>query len=67
MAALAFGQAQPPAPILADGFRCRGRVACALALVAVGFNYSAIAGAFDDDSAVAAGDDPVAEVVNLGT
>jgi hypothetical protein len=42
-------------------------VACLLALAAVGLNYSAITGAFEDDSAVVVNDDPVAEVVNLGS
>jgi hypothetical protein len=43
-------------------------VAFLLAAIAVGVNYSAIVGAFDDQPAVAAGgDDPVAEVVSLGS
>lgn len=42
-------------------------VACALAVAAVAINYSAIESTFGSDSAVAAGDDPVAEVVNLGS
>jgi hypothetical protein len=42
-------------------------VACLLAVVAVAVNFSAIAGAFEDESAVAANDDPVAEVVDLGS
>jgi hypothetical protein len=42
-------------------------VACLLAVVAVAVNYSAITGAFDDERAVAAGDDPVAEVVDMGS
>jgi hypothetical protein len=41
-------------------------LACLFAVAAVGFNYSAIVGAFDDEPA-AAGDDPIAEVVNLGS
>jgi hypothetical protein len=42
-------------------------VACALAVASVAFNYSAIVSAFDTDTAAASGDDPIAEVVNLGT
>jgi hypothetical protein len=42
-------------------------VACLLAVVAVGVNYSAITSALDDEPAVAANDDPVSEVVNLGS
>jgi len=40
-------------------------IACLFAVVAVGVNYKAIAGAFDDESVAAGGDDPVADVVNL--
>jgi hypothetical protein len=42
-------------------------VAGLLAVVAVAANYSAIKGAFDDDSSVATNDDPIAEVVDLGS
>jgi hypothetical protein len=42
-------------------------VACLLAVVSVAVNYSAIAGAFEDESAVAANDDPVSVVVDLGS
>ena len=67
VAALAFEQAPPQASVFGRlALRAAG-VACLLALVAVGLNYSAIKGAFEDDSAVAANDDPVAEVVNLGS
>ncbi len=67
VAALAFEQR----PALGSDF---GRmslraaaVAGLLAVVAVAANYSAIKGAFDDDSSVAASDDPIAEVVDLGS
>jgi hypothetical protein len=40
-------------------------IACLFAGVAVGFNYKAIASAFEDEPAMAAGDDPAAEVANL--
>jgi hypothetical protein len=66
VAALAFEQVQP-APIFGRVALRAAGVACLLALVAVGLNYSAITGAFEDDSVVAAADDPVAEVVNLGS
>ena len=42
-------------------------VAGLLAVAAVAANYSAIMGAFDDDTGVAATDDPIAEVVDLGS
>ena len=42
-------------------------VACLLAVAAVAVNYPAIENAFGDEPAVAANDDPVAEVVNLGS
>ena len=67
VAALAFGQAAPPRPAFGRMALRAAGVACLLALVAVGLNYSAITGAFDDDTAVAVADDPVAEVVNLGS
>jgi hypothetical protein len=67
VAALAFEQGAPSPSLFGRlAIRAAG-VALLLAVVAVGLNYSAIAGAFEDDSAVAVNDDPVAEVVNLGT
>jgi hypothetical protein len=71
VAALAFENAAPRASAFARlSLRAVG-VACLLAVAAVAANYTAIKGAFvdDDASAVAAtsGDDPVAEVVDLGT
>ena len=41
-------------------------VACLLAIASVAANYSAIAGAFSDEPAVAA-DDPVAEAVSIAS
>jgi hypothetical protein len=41
--------------------------ACLLAVVAVAVNFSAITGAFDDSSPLGSGDDPVAEVVDVGS
>jgi len=67
VAALAFEQVQPPAPVFGRMALRAAGIACLFALVAVGLNYSAITGAFEDDTAVAVNDDPVAEVVNLGT
>jgi hypothetical protein len=67
VAALAFA-AQPasPSPFARVALRA-AVVACLLAVAAVAANYSAIAGAFGDEAAVAANDDPVAEVVDLGS
>jgi hypothetical protein len=66
VAALAFGQR--PAPSMFAQLSLRAAVvACALAVASVAFNYSAIVSAFDTDTAAASGDDPIAEVVNLGT
>jgi hypothetical protein len=66
VAALAFERAQPPPIALARLSLRAAFIACALAVVAVAANYSAIRGAFEDTPA-AANDDPVAEVVDLGT
>jgi hypothetical protein len=67
VAALAFA-AQPPSPSAFARLSLRAAVvACLLAIVAVAVNFSAITGAFDDDSAVAANDDPIAEVINQGS
>ena len=67
VAALAF-EAGRPEPSAFGRLALRAAlVACLLALVAVGVNYSAIKGAFADEPSVAAGDDPVSEVVNLAS
>jgi hypothetical protein len=67
VAALAFGaERKSPSPFARLSLRAAA-VACLLAVVAVAVNYSAIKGAFEDESAVAANDDPVTEVVNLGS
>jgi hypothetical protein len=67
VAALAFERAQPSPSALARLSLRAAFIACALAVVAVAANYSAIRGAFEDTPAAAPGDDPVAEVVDLGT
>jgi hypothetical protein len=64
VAARAFEQGQQPSPSFARlSLRVAG-IACLFAVVAVGVNYKAITSAIDDESTVA-GDDPVADVVNL--
>jgi hypothetical protein len=66
VAALAFSAPPPPSAFARLSLRAAA-VACLLALTAVAANYSAIAGAFENESAVAADDDPVSEVVNVGS
>ncbi|HZZ18011.1 MAG TPA: hypothetical protein VFE25_01515 [Opitutaceae bacterium] len=67
VAALAFEQ-QPAANNAFARYSLRAAAfACALALGAVAANYTAIKGAFSDDGAAPAADDPIAEVVDLGT
>jgi hypothetical protein len=67
VAALAFERRQAPASNFARVSLRAAAVAGLLAVVAVAANFSAIKGAFDDDSAAATGDDPIAEVVDLGS
>jgi hypothetical protein len=67
VAALAFEQRPSPGSDFARMSLRAAAVAGLLAVVAVAANYSAIKGAFDDDSSVAANDDPIAEVVDLGS
>jgi hypothetical protein len=67
VAAMAFEQRPAPAWDFARMSLRAAAVAGLLAVVAVAANYSAIKGAFEDDSAVAANDDPIAEVVDLGS
>jgi hypothetical protein len=65
VAALAFDPArQAPSNFGRVSLRAAG-IAFLFAGVAVGFNYKAIASAFEDEPVVAAGDDPAAEVANL--
>jgi hypothetical protein len=68
VAALAF-ERTAPAPSFFARFSLRAAgVACLLALAAVAANYTAITGAFADESPAATStDDPVAEVVDLGS
>jgi len=67
VAALAFGAESPSPSIFARLSLRAAAVACVLALVSVAVNYRAITGVFENESVVAANDDPVAEVVNLGS
>ena len=67
VAALAFEQRRRPAPVFGLYSLRAAAVAGLLAVAAVAANFSAIRGAFDDESAVASGDDPIAEVVDLGS
>ena|ERR1019366_1166587 len=67
VAALAFEVQGPGASAFARLSLHAAWIACLLALAAVGANYSAIVGAFSDEPPVAANDDPVAEVINLGS
>jgi hypothetical protein len=64
VAALAFQQPQHAAPSFARLSLRVACIACLFAVVAVGVNYNAITSALDDESTTA-GDDPVADVVNL--
>lgn len=67
VAALAFEPGQP-SPSIFGRFALRAAaVACLLAIAAVGVNYSAIRSTFEDEPAIAANDDPVGEIVNLGS
>jgi hypothetical protein len=67
VAALAFEPAPPSASAFARLSLRAAAVAGLLAVAAVAANYPAIAGAFDDQPPVTAGDDPIAEVVDLGS
>lgn len=67
VAAQALGAGRPePSPFARLAIRA-ALLSCVLAAAAVGVNYSAIAGAFSGEAPAPAGDDPVAEVVNLGS
>jgi hypothetical protein len=67
VAAMAFDAGRPEPSAFGRLAIRAALVSCLLAAVAVGVNYSAIAGALSDEAPAAAGDDPVAEVVNLGS
>ena len=67
VAALAFERAAPQASAYARFSLRAAAVAGLLAVAAVAANYSAIMGAFDDDTPAAATDDPIAEVVDMGS
>ncbi|HXN35958.1 MAG TPA: hypothetical protein VN877_07285 [Opitutaceae bacterium] len=65
VAARAFDAAPASSPSFARlSLRVAG-IACLFAVAAVGVNFRAIASALDDETAVAAGDDPVSDVVSL--
>ena len=67
VAALAFERPSTPESAFARLSLRAAAVAGLLAVAAVAANYSAIMGAFDDDTSTAAADDPIAEVVDLGS
>ncbi|HEY5229210.1 MAG TPA: hypothetical protein VIJ19_11760 [Opitutaceae bacterium] len=66
VAALAFSQQAPPSSVFARFSLKAAAFACVLALGAVAANYTAIKGAFDDSTQLA-GDDPIGEVVDMGS
>jgi hypothetical protein len=67
VAALAFG-APAPAPSIFGRLALRAAaVAALLAVAAVVANYTAIRGALEDTASTQATDDPVTEVVDLGS
>jgi len=67
VAALAFAAQPPPQSAFARYSLRAVFVALALAAIAVGVNYRAIVGAFDDEPLPVANDDPIAEVVDMGS
>jgi hypothetical protein len=67
VAALAFESREPRVSDFARMSLRAAAVAGLLAVVAVAANFSAIRGALDDDTAAATSDDPIAEVVDLGS
>jgi hypothetical protein len=67
VAALAFERRQAPSLDFARMSLRAAAVAGLLAVAAVAVNFSAIKGAFEDDTPVNATDDPIAEVVDLGS
>jgi hypothetical protein len=67
VAARAFETSRPSGSVFAHLSLRAAAVAFLLAAIAVGVNYSAIVSAFDDQPVPVAGDDPVGEVVNMGS
>jgi hypothetical protein len=67
VAALAFSQRDPGSSIFARLSLRAAAVACILAVAAVAANFSAIKGALSDDAQTAAPDDPIGEVVDMGS
>lgn len=67
VAALAFDAGRGAPSIFGRLALRAAAVAGLLAVLAVGVNYSAIKSAFEDEPQVVANDDPIAEVVDLGS
>jgi len=70
VAALAMAPESPTQAVFARRLWLRAAgIACLFAVAAVASNYSVIASAFDDEPTVVVtnGDDPVAEVVSMGS
>jgi len=67
VAALAFAEERGAPPAFARLALRAALVAGLVAAAAVAVNYPAIRGAFEGEPALAANDDPVGEVVNLGS
>jgi hypothetical protein len=67
VAALAFQQQPAGSSAFARLSLRAAAFACILALGAVAANYSAIKGAFADEPANASNDDPIGEVVDMGS
>jgi hypothetical protein len=65
--ALAFSQQPQGQSVFARLSLRAAAFACLLALGAVAANYTAIKGAFGDDASNAASDDPIGEVVDMGS
>jgi hypothetical protein len=67
VAALAF-VAERGAPSIFGRLALRAAVVAGLlAVLAIGVNYSAIKAAFEDEPQIIANDDPIAEVVDIGS
>jgi hypothetical protein len=67
VAALAFSQPPDRSSAFATFSLKAAAFACVLALGSVAANYTAIKGAFDEPSQGATNDDPIGEVVDMGS
>lgn len=67
VAALAFSGRDPEPSVFARLSLRAAALACLLAVAAVAANFSAIKGAFSDDSQAVTPDDPIGEVVDMGS